>query len=175
MGRGSFAIDCEAEGGGDSIGFLSEDNRNRIISCYAHDLAYGVKSESYSVSILNSVLEDCTYGIYVSGAGVEYNTAINCTIDGCGTGIYNNSVAGSLYMNNIISNSTGTGANIVSEEAYFDYNHWYNNSTDISGSQKGDNATSGDPKYNDAANDDFSLQSDSPCIDAGFSTRLADG
>lgn len=100
-----------------------------------------------------------------------------------------NSGGSSEIYNNVIANNTGTGFTVGSgvnvtvknnivynnsnqiniSSGTFDYNHWH---PDVSFSQKGPNAITTNPKFISPGNDNYKLQSDSPCIDAGTDVGL---
>lgn len=141
------------------IGFKFTDNENVAIFCIAKNCSYagvllGATAARSNQRIVNGVLYNCYVGIRTSGISI-YNVVI---------------------LNNIFEgNDTGMSITGSSPLAYLDYNNWHDNGTDVSGVSKGSHATANDPQFSDPDNNDFSLPSNSPCIGAGFATRLGVG
>ena len=101
----------------------------------------------------------------------------NCTIyNSVADGIYLSGEAAHacIVQNNIISEAGGYGirvANGIAGNHQIDYNCIYNSTTGArSGYTAGDNEITSDPQMTDPANDDFTLGSSSPAIDAGNGT-----
>ncbi len=103
-----------------------------------------------------------------------YAPVIGCTFDGEGNansiGLqHQNTFAGIIdcifYDCNVGVNNNATGI----EAASVYNNHFHNCTTKYSTSKTWweDTDTSGDPLFTDEANDDYSLGSGSPCLDAG--------
>jgi len=128
-----------------------------------------------------------TDGIYLNAYCVDfliYNNAIYGSVDGFV--INNSNCTGTVFKNNIVENSSGVNISFVAGVAYTgDYNcfdendSFYQDTTTYTFAQwktlhSGDEGNSlyEDPVFIDAANDKFSLQSTSPCIDAGVDVSL---
>lgn len=104
---------------------------------------------------------DGCIGIYSGNAYI-----INNTFDNNSGAIFVNGVA--TFKNNIVSNSSVFGiAKGNGDFAVLDYNDVFNNNLDYDGITPGPNDISLDPVYNDPVNQDYRLQDNSPCIDAG--------
>lgn len=149
--------------------------------CYFHDCG------TNGTTIADRFLNHCIFDTCTTGALVFSSILVqNCTFYNCTTGVLSNSSNnyGNIYYNNVFdsctdgfkSNSSGT----VSGGVLFDYNNWSNNTHDMSwdngstedNSAKGPNDTANTPNFTNAAGGDFSLQSGSSLIDAGFSISL---
>ncbi|MCH7679736.1 aminotransferase class III-fold pyridoxal phosphate-dependent enzyme, partial [candidate division KSB1 bacterium] len=89
---------------------------------------------------------------------------INNTFDS-NRGAMGSSSAGAVFMNNIVTNTTGPAVNGVF--ATLDYNDFWNNATDYIGVAPGINDIHLDPLFVSPTAGDYSLQPLSPCIDAG--------
>ena len=114
---------------------------------------------------------------------------MGCTFYDCDTGVTD--VASSqtynawTVVNNIFSECDTDDIKMATAcmDCYIAYNHHYNSTDEHDGVPEegtGDDLfcdwwkTTGDPKFTTAGSD-FSLQSDSPCIDAGMSMALGVG
>ena len=108
--------------------------------------------------------------------------AYNNTIFNCNQGIRSDHAESSL-INNILSDNE-TGLVIETLPATADFNLYFDNSNDVhqgtqnmtldqwqnsNSNQFGQNSVSGDPKFNDPQQADFTLQSGSQAIDNGYS------
>jgi len=145
-----------------------------IAYCYIHDSASGIGSLSDRVNITNCIIANC------SNLGIDINTRSNvrvknCTIYNCGTGISGTTGGYGTFINNIISNCT-TGANwtTATPSNFWAHNCFYN-TTNRNGVDAGLNDIEADPKLHDPSNDDFTLNSDSPCLDAGMQLTVNQG
>lgn len=130
------------------------------IGNYIHDSTGGltISSSSRISMAMSNVIDTCTNGITIpTGAGqiILNNTIYNSSTNCIGTGTLSNRA---VVMNNILDNC-GTGINVTASGLgpFVDWNNYTNNSTDVSGVTKGDNATALDPEFEDAANGDFGV------------------
>lgn len=121
-----------------------------------------------------------TYGIQTITIGMrEHEISGNVFFDNAGDGlrVVQDGFWGAIY-NNIFRSNDGYGINKQTGSAddffFCDYNCYHNNTSghiDIdAGVPPGSNNVTADPKFTSEVDgaEDFSLQSDSPCIDAGF-------
>lgn len=165
------AINCEVQSGGSTKGTALDIGIARgtiAFGCYCHDSATGIAMNYRESCAMFNIIDTCDVGITL---GSEYGQrVINNSIYNCTTGIIADDTNNAVIMNNSISDCT-TGANWTTEQLsnWFDYNNWYNNSTDCTNCTKGPNATAVDPQYTGAAGGDFSLNTASAMIGAAFS------
>jgi hypothetical protein len=157
---------------------------NRVENCAADD-GGGIKVYTYTgpIKVMNNLILDNTstdFGgglyLYIEGESVPVfiaNNTINGNLALKAGGIYCYSLLTSpVIQNNIITNSTG-GEGICAEwgvKPVVDYNNIWNNADgeycDIL--LQGENDISEDPLFVDTVSGDYTLNSDSPCIDAGL-------
>jgi len=148
---------------------------NTFTKCYIHDSSTGFYLTSSTVNIADCVIANC-------GKGIDVNTMNNinvrgCTIYGCTTGIDGTTGGYGSYINNIISNCT-TGANwtTAAPSNFWAHNCFYNpDGTNRVNVDAGLNDIEADPKLKASADGDFTLQSDSPCLDAGMQLTANQG
>lgn len=146
-----------------------------IINCYIHDSALGIGNESSTGAfIYGNVIDNC------STVGIEATSApswvvMNNTIYACTTGISGTTAYCQFFINNIITGCT-TGASWTTETRsnWWGYNCW-NNTTDTSNVTKGSDDITGNPLLTDPANGDFTLQTGSPCLNAGLAIGATAG
>jgi len=156
-------LKCEAVStNGYAISFSSYDTV--IQYCYIHDSSSGI----LAATVLNCVVANCSgQGI---AAGSQSKFIIGNTIYGCGTGINFNTYA-PITINNIISGCT-TGMSAGSEGLYRNgviKNNCLYNTTDLSNvTLDATNMLATNPLLNNPSSGDFTLQSGSPCFDAGM-------
>lgn len=183
-GANSHVVDCEFMASSGGVGCLP-GGYNIFFACYFHDCGVGI----YAIAVDGSIVNHCIFdtclvrGIYIR----RYSTVINNTIYNCAVGInlYNSTWSHDiLVLNNTIVNCTDgmtmDNSGTVRKSIIFDYNNWYNNTSDMSwdngssedNSAKGLNALAVDPQFTDAPNGDFSLDSASGLIGTGFNIRL---
>lgn len=175
----AIIIDCEAQstnGYGIRVGTYSF-----IFGCYAHDSSVkGIIASGNYVYILHCIIDTCGIGL----DPYSFLRIVNTTIYNCTSGVTGTNYAASQYYNNVIDNCT-TGfkvnaAGVIAMSTLFDYNNWSNNTKDMSWDNgvsednlaKGANDTAVAPAFIDAPASNFSLQSNSNLIDAGFSINL---
>jgi len=159
-------ISCEFQSTNGIAVSVGSGVNNLLVNCYIHDSSTGILFAGIADQIINCVIADCsTVGINMgSYKGVVFGSIIyNCL-----TGISASSSSSSVFINNIISGCT-TGASWDTEQKinFWNFNCWYN-TTDVVNVTKGPNDISADPKLKDPANGDFTLDTGSPCFDAGM-------
>lgn len=164
-GQRSFIVECEVvctNGYAMQIGY-----EGHTLLCYIHDSNIGIDITGDRGSIINCVIDTC------STTGIDLTThkellIFSNTIYSCGNGIAGTNAYSNAIFNNIISGCT-TGANWSSSigQNHWDYNCW-NNTTDVTNVTKGSNAVTADPLLKDPGNGDFTLDTDSPCFNAGM-------
>jgi len=127
--------------------------------------------------IHHNIFYDCTYGV-----GVSYG---NTALDNRNTKSYNNTFY-NVAMHHYVDKSFIDSRNNVhlrssgSDVAIFNYgsgtwniqNNCYGDSLTVGTPGAGSGAIIGDPKFVDAPNNDFHLQSDSPCIETALSMGI---
>jgi hypothetical protein len=161
-------IKCEAT---DSAGIgFNLQTLNILKNCYVHDCGGdGISFNSDAIYIFDNVIDSCVIGIDVSARSLSHIVG-NIIYGNSSHGIYGTTGTRNLVLSNIISaNAVGvewTTADILSN--YFDWNCWYNTDdvvdTDII---QGEHKVEGDPLMVNPGSGDFTLQSGSPCLDAG--------
>jgi hypothetical protein len=87
--------------------------------------------------------------------------------DGVGTGFLTGTGANTANVKNNIIMGYAKGIDQDGNTMTNDYNCIYNNTTQFEGASKGANSIEADPQFTNAAGDDFTLTSQSPCIDRG--------
>lgn len=158
---------------GDSLGVIQN---NIIISNYAREIGGGIYSEDGSkISIQNNIIANNKTIENGGGIGAIYsvvdifnNTIVNNSTEYMGGGIHfvhedNPSYNGfMLALNNIIWGNKGESEIYARGPFLIAYNNI--SKSEFCG-QKGNICA--DPLFIDAENNDYRLQADSPCIDAG--------
>jgi len=179
---GRFAIECYISTDGSVIinseaistnGNAIDSNYDiKVIGCYIHDSVNGIDVGNKSTITFN-IIDTCSnHGIDVPNAfQISNNTIYNCSV-----GINADYPKYYVILNNIIDTCT-TGIQFIEgpsiyKTGYVNYNNYHSNTTDVTNVTKGANATAYDPLFIDAPNGDFSLDSGSSCIGAGFSIKL---
>jgi len=163
----STVIGCEVDAASDIA--LRLDVGGRAIYCNIRDSSSGAS--------FAAATHGTAYGCIISGCSTNGMTAgtnfavINSTIYDCSTGINGGAYNLGILINNIINchegGQTGVSYDSGHPYQYADYNCWYND-TDVVNFTKGPHAVNSDPKLKDPANDDFTLDTGSPCFDAGM-------
>ena len=158
-------------------------NHGNILISSNTDTTYIVNNRIYDNAlgavVNNPIIRSASIS-YITGNLFYDNGGINCiwatgpsdiinnTMDSNNRGIY--TTGGEVTaLNNIISNSTEYG--IAGNFALRDYNNLWNNG---SANDPGPNGISADPLYTDPTTHEYTLQDDSPCIDAGHPDPLYD-
>lgn len=166
LGAVNNVIGCEAQSINGQA-FRADGSNNKFVGCYAHDSDYGFHAASGRMDTINSIADTCT----IAGINIDARSdsqAINNTIYNCAIGIRGTSAVRCLIVNNIIDACTiGASWTTNYPSNYFDYNCW-DNTTDTVNITKGDNAVTGDPGMGNPANGDFSIDSESNCVDAAL-------
>ena len=107
-------------------------------------------------------------GIKAESDNSKDNMYVNNVLDDNIYGIYNGSSApGNIIMNNIISNNNIFGIRAHVNETH-DYNCFYNNDKNYSGTQSGTHDILTDPEFIDHQNRNYHLKQNSPCINHAF-------
>jgi hypothetical protein len=130
--------------------------------CYVHDCAVGVRTTT-GAYIFDTIIADCSSKAFES-TSTSSNIIKNCTLYGAetptGIGIDSNTTDNtiSIYMNNIIYGFT-TGVSFLGSvpSNHWDYNCFYNNTTDRTNVTAGTNDVAVNPSFTNAASGDFSI------------------
>lgn len=135
---------------------------SRIIGCYFHDSQYGIHIDTTGYSfILNCIIDTMVAdGIYM-GSNVQMAVCGNNIYNCAGIGIRASTANSSVFINNIID-TCGIGASWTTTQVsnIWDYNNFYNNTTDRTNVTAGNHDTAVDPGFTDAPNGDFSITGD---------------
>jgi hypothetical protein len=162
-GYGARVINCDISS---TNGYAARlYSHAKVLYTYAHDSNVCFYAYSDDNIISWSIADTCTTaGIDLNGQ--NYQMVMNSTIYNSGTGILGGASVEATIINNIIDSCT-TGISMTSEtlDNYYDYNNYYNNTSDTSNVTKGGNATANDPNFTDASGGNFSIASGS-CLDA---------
>jgi len=171
---------CRATGNG-GWGWVC-DNNVRIADCYTSGNTSGGYDCDQDAQITNSESHDEADGVVVQGGstvkgcliegfttdGIGANDMVlveNCTIDGQGATAGCDLDACSTVLNTIITSCTTGVAGALG--GYENYNIIYDCGTAVSGSEEGGNSLTSDPTFTGSG--DYTLQADSPAIDAAMS------
>jgi len=123
--------------------FQQQSVSHRLINCYIHDSATGIRSLANGLFVYGCVIETCTTGID-SGSSADLRIIGN-TIRNCLTGISGSSSYGSSFINNIIADCvTGASWTTATPINFWDYNCWSNNDTAVSNVTKGSHDVTAD-------------------------------
>ncbi len=137
--------------------------------CLFHDSISGIMILNGSKNYIRSNIIRDLDEIGIFNGNEDQVFIINNTIDNTNLGIefYGNQDI-IIRNNNITNNNLGIKRNIgLSDLSIKSNNNVWNNINNYVDTSFGENAFSFDPKYTDYNNRDFSLISDSPCIDRG--------
>ena len=167
--RQSTAVSCEAVStNGIAITFNSANSS--VFNCYMHDSITGLASGTSAVSgnVSGSVIDTCTTGILAGLHTTIYgNTLYNCSTVGVDTQAQ---VTVGIMQNIFHTCATGITSSSVVASVQPQYNLFYNcgtaNTTGIDTLNSSNILV--DPKLNAPATGDFTLQTGSPAISAGF-------
>lgn len=181
---GSYTHVINCEGQSTNGNGVKVSTGGTIIGGYYHDCGLaGIYLLNATNLVIHNICDTCVIGINV------YSTSsfLNNTIYNCTSGFAGANYGVTFYLNNAIDSCTDgfkvDAGGIVKGSTIFDYNNWSNNTRDMSwdngvsedNSAKGLNATAVAPAFTNAAGGDFSLDSASGLIDAGFSIELGVG
>jgi hypothetical protein len=165
---GGTVLGCEATSTNGEAFFLASASSNAI-GCYAHDSKYGFRFSVDFAQISFCIADTCTTGVWLD-TGSDGITVLNTTMYNCTTGLEAQSGERLCVVNCLIDScTTGLSATTAGNEdaQYVNYNNYNNNGTDTSNVDKGANATSVVPGFNDAANGDFTVTT-SAVAETGF-------
>ncbi len=167
-----FAINCE---GISTLGLSFQFSAfgNRAVNCYAHDSNKGILIQSnYGTYVGNIVANNTAVGIHLATAGAGFSGTVvhNNTIYNSTKGLLLNYAYNAIFYNNIIANNSMSGIEMSTENFsnYRDYNCSFGNGDDFVRATAGANSITTDPLFMDAANGDFRLKANSPCINTGM-------
>jgi hypothetical protein len=177
--------DASATYGGTPTGIACNIGAYSYIAfCYLHDSVTIMSLGGDAISIEHNIVDTATTGIYVAARYTP--TIVNNTFYNCTTAISASTSYLSRCINNIIDNCTDAFVWTTQTDInFFAYNHQGNNVTRMYDTATNKVAstlphtdawatTPADPKFTTAGSD-FSLASDSPCIDAGMTITLGVG
>jgi parallel beta-helix repeat protein len=153
-GTGARTINCESisTNGRAITNFRGE----AIIGCNMHDSKVGCKISDNHYGVFFCLIDTCITGIYIESydeAIILCNTIYNST-----TGISATDSKKAIIFGNII-NSCTTGLSWTTEQKsnYFDYNDYYNNTSNMVNVSTGTNSIFLDPTFTDAPNGNFTV------------------
>jgi len=141
---------------------------------YFHDSGQAFITQN-NLTVMHCVFHDMIY--YVVNLSTSYNNSfINNTVYNCPAAFYGTTASSHVFINNIIDTVSGIAFEWTTQTDinFFWKNHKGNNVNDMwslvaeTMPHMDPEVTSGDPKFTTPGSN-FSLQSDSPCIDAGLS------
>jgi hypothetical protein len=145
-----------------------------IKSCYIHDSVYGIYcTSSGGFNVDKCVIDSCTTAGYLTsrvGIVVDDSIFYNCPVGFDVAATYRHRVSGSVFHT-----CSTAGISATSTLQTF----WCNNSAFYNNGANGINVTLDssciigvDPLFTDPANGDFTIQSGSPLLNAGFDFSL---
>lgn len=148
------------------------DANPSIVNCYVYDNSdWGVKASTTSLFMYNCLVAGGSNAVVQAGNSF---TILNCTIDGFGTDtglLTGNGIYPSVLMNNIF-HDCGTAISVPTSPnvcVQIGYNNMMNsNTTNYANWTPTDTDFSGTPDFTDEANGDYSLDSASDAIGAGY-------
>ena len=109
-------------------------------------------------------------GLSISSPYSTNNKIYNNTFDNNYYGIYIGTEGGNIFENNVITNSQ-IGLRKYGNDLW-DYNLYYSNKQNFNYGSSSSHDVFGDPKFKDAANNDYSILSGSAAIDKGIDLGL---
>lgn len=144
---------------------LADDN-GKAVGNYLHDSTNGIVGTTSPIGmiILGNIVDNCTASAINTGSTSNSVLIANNTLYGnptpAGTGIAMPATTGRgcVVINNIISNfAIGIDSNTSAPSNFFDYNNFFNNTTNRTNVNAGPNDTALDPGFTDAANGNFTI------------------
>jgi len=187
IGDNSIFKYCVVEDCADGIECDDVNKSTTIENCYIRRNGWGIKAfQSHRVTVKNCIIKECNTGIESSLSEIPLEVS-NCTIiENHGLGI-SISYGDAIITNSIFENNHGAIGFPPDSgfSALISFSDFYNNTGGdffsilppslgelILVNNNGDSCDAyynifEDPLFKDAVNKDFSLQRDSPCIDAG--------
>lgn len=174
---------CEIIGstGNTVSGIFNYDHNNiYIFNCNIKNFNHGIYNEGFAgsdgIKIYYNTIEYCTFGIYYqttrSFQDIKNNTIVNNTY---GLYITNVNIPGTEFkvINNIFYYNSAHDVSLRAGTSTFTVNYYnncyavlYNNNTGLITFNPSGNLNN-DPLLTDRYNRDYTLQANSPCIDAG--------
>jgi len=158
---------------------------NYVLYSYVHDCKNGLGCSGHAFNVISSIIADCSVNGATMGS-CDHNLFLSNTFYNCPVGILASDSYDNLIINNIIDNCADAfkWSSAQQDANIFLRNHEGNNVTrmyDTTTNKISEllphtdfDPTSGDPKFTTPGSD-FSLQSDSPCIDEGLAMVLGVG
>jgi hypothetical protein len=166
-GRPQF-VKCESIST-NGYGFNTTAAAFAAFQCYAHDSVQGYVLLD-NCDVIGSFADTCSgTGILLNATSVNDCLVANNTVYGCAVGIGGSGV-GNVIVNNILDGNTtdlSWGALGNANTNLIDYN-CLNGTTKRTNVAAGAHDVDSDPLLVDPANGDFSLDTSSPCFDAGM-------
>ena len=155
-----------------SDNIITENTFNNVSMGYCWTCAAIVALDGSSLIISNNLILRATgdgYGAILASESeyVSYNNTLVANRGG-----YSNLFSDGIVNNDIIINYPNGWGNSVTLDAYSTLQISYSN---IEGGYEGEGNIDISPLFSDTENDDYSLQSESPCIDTGTADLDGDG
>lgn len=136
-----------------------------IYGCYIHDSTVGIRYAQTNTQVINTIVDTCATAITSVAGGIN-PVLINNTLYGAetptGTGINLGTPTEemSTVINNIIYGfTTGVTAAAANDNTFFDYNNFFNCTTDRTNVTAGPHDFDTNPNFTDASGGDFSVGS----------------
>jgi hypothetical protein len=170
-------INCELDNNGDRG---QQNGPPKFFGCYVHDnTSDGYYDTSQGFIGCMSIFDtNGASGVHThANARILNSIAYNNTTDGFILMQWNGSDAASVILGCIATDNTDGFAGDASGITWIDFSLSYNNSSDAIESMyiEGDNNSTSDPKFVNAASGDFTVESGSPVLDAGFQPSTDSG
>lgn len=161
-GGGGLVINCELVS---TNGYgLRVDGTVRVIVNYIHDSVIGIYNASGGITGIFNIIESCsTAAIQLGSAENDHNFFYNTlygaeTPAGIGFHLPTTTSIRCRFVGNIIYGfTTGASGGSNTTSNFWDYNDFYNNTTDRTNVTAGDNDLAVDPQFTAAASGDFSI------------------
>ncbi len=166
---GIVFTDCEfTNPGGSALGVATSSyvaGMTTLIGCWIHDSLLGITRQGFNVHYVymtDCLVQNCTNS-GVTGTAVIYKLIKNCTFYGAftpaGTGInQQGSASACLWINNIICGwALGMFAGSQCEINVFDFNNFYNNTTNRTNVSVGPHDTALDPQFTAVGSNNFAV------------------